>query len=163
MSKSYLISRPSSPYHLSIGAVLINEKSEICCHYFKEIQGQKDIYILMRETIITKENIEDCLHRGLIEEFGATGKILGFLGNTTTFFEIEKVEVEKTTLYFLCNLIDQDLNLRSNEDIEFNSEVRWININEIIEIFSNLKIKPDQDELKILKRAKKFIEENKES
>lgn len=154
----YFLTKTRKPYHLSIGGVLINEENEVCVHYFKEIRGFKDLYILMRETINTGESIEECLHRGLKEEFGAEGEIVAFLGNTTTFYNIDEVEIEKTTLYLLCKLISQDLGLRSNEDIESTSEVKWINIDEALEIFKNQKIEPEQDEYKILQRAKSYLQ-----
>src|SRR6187549_3956056 len=68
------------PYHLSIGAVLFNKEGKIACHHFTEIFGYKDVYILMRESMENDETPMMTLHRGLAEEFGATGKPIAFLG-----------------------------------------------------------------------------------
>lgn len=129
---NYYQGNSTHPIHLSVGAVLINEKSEICCHHF--IDGQlkehlpdleiEDLYILMRETIEQGETLEETLQRGLMEEFGATAEILDYLGSIKSHFKKNEVEIEKTTIYFLCKLISQDLSKR-NGDIESKSQLEW--------------------------------------
>src|SRR5262245_37707257 len=53
------------PFHISIGAILLNKDKKIGCHYFKKIAVPEfgffeDFYILMRETIEPGETIENC-------------------------------------------------------------------------------------------------------
>jgi hypothetical protein len=44
------------PFHLSVGAVLFNDKKEVACHYSEkfnqdtDLETAEDFYILMRET-----------------------------------------------------------------------------------------------------------------
>jgi hypothetical protein len=120
------------PYHLSVGAVPRNEQGEIACHHFREIFGLQDIYILMRETMEPGETPEAALHRGLMEEFGATATIDTYLGSLTTRLATDP-SIQKTTLYFLCNLNSIDLSLRMPGDLETESEVEWHAPNFLIE------------------------------
>lgn len=69
---TFFQAKNEQPYHLSIGAVLFNEDGRVACHHFPEILGQKDIYILMRESVEDEETPLETLQRGLEEEFGAT-------------------------------------------------------------------------------------------
>lgn len=132
---NYFQGNSKHPQHVSVGAVLVNEKGEICCHHFDsskgkfegywEEQGLDDFYILMRETIEPGETLEEALERGLLEEFGAEAEIIDYIGSIQSHFESKKVVVEKTTLYFLCNLKSQDLKKRSSGDVEFESQIEW--------------------------------------
>jgi len=88
----------TQPYHLSVGAVLFDEKGRIACHHFKEVFGHKDIYILMRESMEDEETIFMTLHRGLKEEFGATGKPIAFLGSLSGFLDYSNLPFDKTTV-----------------------------------------------------------------
>jgi len=119
-------------YHLSVGAVVRNEEGKICCHYFKskffsEVDRTlEDFYILMRETVEPGESLEECLARGLKEEFGVTARLESYLGSIVSHFPKESMDVEKTTLYFSCAFISRDDTLRSHDDIESGSETRWV-------------------------------------
>jgi len=87
-----------------------------------------DLYILLRETIEPNETIEQCLKRGLEEEFGAQGNLKSYLGSIVTHFPFVKDGpiVEKTTLYFLCELISIDESKRKKDDPESSSEIKWL-------------------------------------
>lgn len=121
------------PQHISVGAILINDKKEICCHHFytKDLQGYwaeqglDDFYILMRETIEPHETLESALHRGLMEEFGATAELVDYIGSIQGHFEHRGIIIQKTTLYFLCTMLTQDASKRTGRDIEENSLVEW--------------------------------------
>jgi ADP-ribose pyrophosphatase YjhB (NUDIX family) len=123
-----------SPFHISVGAVLVNEEGKIRTHYrtikttpaqfLNTMGGLKESYTLMRETIENGESIESAVHRGLQEEFGAEGEIMKYLGSiqipelhakTRTF--------EKTTLYFQVLFTKQ--NERSLDDGESHTELVW--------------------------------------
>lgn len=64
MMKNLFKDTKETPYHLSVGAVLYNKKSQVACHYFKKFvvpDGNDhaypldDFYILMRETVEAKK------------------------------------------------------------------------------------------------------------
>lgn len=131
---SYFQASPESPYHLSVGAVLVNDKGELACHYFTDapIVGGR-VCILMRETVEEKESLEQALARGLMEEFGATGKISAYLGSKVTHFESRGVEVQKTTIYFKVQLDSFDEKLRLKDDPESSSQILWLKPAEVIE------------------------------
>ena len=133
--ENYFRGTRNHPYHLSIGAVVINDKNEVCCHYFKKLtlrkafEGFTDFYILMRESMEMGESIEQTLHRGLKEEFGITGNIVTYLGSLQGEYTVKAVEptysIEKTTLYFLVKMKTFKPELRAQEDAEKESEIQW--------------------------------------
>ncbi len=137
MSHNYFRGTIENPYHISIGAVLVNNEGQVCCHYFKEIDHRqfkdaKDLYLLMRETIEPNETIEEVLHRGLMEEFGAEATLNRYLGSIISYFPRKNISIEKTTLYFLFDFISLEESRRSKDDVEGNSEIRWINPSDLI-------------------------------
>ena len=151
------------PQHISVGAILLNEKKEICCHHFqtKDLKsywteaGLDDFYILMRETLKPDEALEQALHRGLQEEFGAAAKLIDYVGSIKSFFKHKDVAIEKTTLYFLCELINQDLLKRTGDDIESNTLVEWHTADYLIPRMKKQAIKfnrTDVDESSILEK-----------
>ncbi len=106
MKHHYFIGQKKSPYHLSVGAVLLNSKNQVCCHHLLGTEGARDVYLLMCETLDPDESLERGVRRGLKEEFGAQGKIIRYLGSIESSFKNwQKVPVRKTTLYFLCRII----------------------------------------------------------
>ena len=130
---NYFQGNKNHPQHLSVAAVLMNDKGEICVHHLNQTnplkgywtdQGIIDAYLLMRETPEPGESLEQTLHRGLLEEFGATAEIKDYIGSIQSHFKNEGVEIEKTTIYFLCSLKDQDLSKRSG-DIESKTDLEW--------------------------------------
>ncbi len=152
------------PYHISIGAVLVNGEAKVCAHHFDQLQigsrQAKDFYILMRETPEVGESIMETLERGLNEEFGATATIRHFIGSITAKIENVDTLKEKTTLYFLCDVVAQDITQREDVDAESSSQVGWYDPDYLI-----FKMKrqgretgyEDIDESKILERAKQYL------
>ncbi len=152
--------------HISVGAVVLNDKSEICCHHFTKGQlpgywpdlGINDFYILMRETLNPNETLEQALHRGLMEEFGATAEMIDYVGSIRCNFKPNTEgarEIEKTTLYFLCKLIGQDLSKRNTEDIEGKTDIEWHTADFLIPKMKEQAQKynrPDIDESSVLER-----------
>lgn len=151
-----------APYHLSIGAAVVNDRGEVCCHYFNEIDGHKDFYILMRETLEMGETIDEALARGLMEEFGMVADPVTFLGALTipVVWEGLTEKVEKTTLYFLCRFISQNEALRLADDPERASQIVWKTpdflIPKMIEQAKRLNL-TQVDESKILERVKVYL------
>jgi ADP-ribose pyrophosphatase YjhB (NUDIX family) len=164
--KNYYTSTTSHPFHLSVGAVLVNEEKQICCHYFKQFKTKfdnetyEDFYILMRETLENNETLEEASERGILEEFGAKGKIVNYVGSIVSEFNRDDVLIEKTTVYFLINLEECDLSLRKKDDEEKESEIQWHSIDFLISKMKqqNKKYKrTDIDESSILEKVKKMI------
>lgn len=151
----------NQPYHLSIGAVLFDEQGNIACHHFEEMFGQKDLYILMRESMENDESPLMTLHRGLKEEFGATGTPVAFLGSLSGFLKDPKLSFDKTTLYVACRLKEWNPEERDPNDPEFSSTIKWIAPEELVSIFEKqgirFKNRVDADESEIIKRAIPYI------
>ncbi len=137
--KNYFRATPNNPFHLSIGAIIFNnDYSKVLCHYIKKIGHVTDIYVLMRESIEPNETFADALFRGAKEEFGAEIEVLDFAGTILSvdkwFGEIDKeTEVEKTTLYFVCKLINQDNSKRVDDNTaESKSKLVWLTPDDLI-------------------------------
>jgi 8-oxo-dGTP pyrophosphatase MutT (NUDIX family) len=165
MTNTYFQGDHKHPQHISVGAILLNGKKEVCCHRLqtknlrKYLPDEKDtdLYILMRETIHPNESLEEAVHRGLMEEFGVTAKLVDYVGSIESKFKDHGVEVQKTTLYFLCSFISQDITKRKAGDIEAESDIEWKNIDELILIMkkqAELFERTDADESPILERLK---------
>ena len=113
---------------------------------FEELKLQsvgtlKKLFLLMRETIEPNESIEQCLSRGLMEEFGMVATLKSYLGSIVSVFPIIKdgvatdIKTQKTTLYFLCDLVSIDASIRNSyaeKDVEARSEMKWMDPNELI-------------------------------
>ncbi len=154
----------SYPYHVSIGAVLVNGEGKVCAHYFDELKigsrEAKDFYILMRETPEPGESVEATLIRGLKEEFGAKATTRHYIGSIVANIQGVASLREKTTLYFLCDLVSQDISVRGSIDAESTSQVGWYDANFLITKMKKQREQTgyeDLDESAILERAKQYI------
>jgi 8-oxo-dGTP pyrophosphatase MutT (NUDIX family) len=153
--ENYFIGTPEHPYHLSAGAVVINEEDKVCCHHYEPGNdhpfGEESLYVLMRESLEPNERLEDAVARGLMEEFGITATIKGFLGSIQSEFEREEATIQKTTLYFLCSLVSQDLAKR-NDDLENRSKVEWKEVSFLIDAMPRQSRRTDLNESAVLQR-----------
>ncbi len=166
MSKrTYYQGADEHPWHLSVGAVLVNEKGEVCHHHFTDAlikgywpdEGLSDFYLLMRETVHPNETLEEAVHRGLLEEFGAMAEIVDYIGSYTSTFEHKGVVIQKTTPYFLCKLLFQDETKRDASDIEGETVLEWHMPDFLIPKMKEQGIRykrTDVDESEILERLK---------
>lgn len=148
------------PYHLSVGAVLFNEEGAIACHHFKEIMGQKDIYILIRESMEDGETILMTLERGLKEEFGASAEPVAFLGALSGFLKDPVLSFDKTTLYIACRLKEWDPAKRDADDPEGMSLIEWLPPEQLISIMEEQGRRfkrVDADESEMIKRALPYL------
>ena len=155
------------PFHISIGAIVVDKNNNVGCHYFDkhEIPGFgvfEDFYLLMRETIEPRETIEGCLGRGLVEEFGVNAKIRHYAGSIVSRFQLTKggPTVEKTTLYFLCDLISIDESKRRLNDPESGSIIKWLPLNDIIKFMKEQRVRigrEDADESTILEKVHEYL------
>ena len=162
---NYFQGNNEHPRHLSVGAVVLNDKNKVCCHHFTKAnvsgywpdEGLDDFYILMRETLEPNESLEKALERGLMEEFGITAEIVDYLGSRIGRFVHKSIEVEKTTVYFLCCVQSQDESLRDTSDIEGQSKIEWHGPDFLIPIMKEQTAKfkrTDVDESAILEKLK---------
>ena len=167
---NYFQGNKNHPQHLSVGAVVINDKSEILVHHvnapnepaikgYWSDQGLTDFYTLMRETIEQGETLEGALERGLVEEFGVTAEIKDYLGSIKSHWNHEETNIEKTTVYFLCHLISQDDSKR-NGDEGSRTKLEWQTADFLIPKMKDQALKynrTDVDESLIIERAKKYF------
>jgi 8-oxo-dGTP pyrophosphatase MutT (NUDIX family) len=150
----------SSPYHLSVGVVLMNDEGEVACHHHTNALGKglpfNELYLLMRETVEDGESLYDAVARGLQEEFGLSGEVERYLGSTRNTIHAPNgnYDFEKTTVYFLCKYTGAAAE-RDQDDPESGSDIEWIkpanlaaNMNRLAVVFNNEPL----DESEILER-----------
>jgi len=153
----------AQPFHISVGAVLVNDEGKILAHkllaekakpeFRYKLGGLEEAYILMRETIENGESLEVAVARGLQEEFGAEGAIEKYLGSLQ--FEVEGFE--KTELFFLVKLTA--LGERLAGDAESYSELVWETPQFLIERMKEQGKRADRrdlDESKIIEAYLKY-------
>lgn len=159
---SFLVSHPffqfskESPYHISVGAIVFNDEGKIACHHFKNKLGEKDLYILMRESVENGEDLLTTLERGLMEEFGAKAKPLSYVGALSGTISDSKTDFEKTTLYIACKLTSFNPDKRDENDPEADSIIEWMDPKELIDIMQKQGDKYqriDLDESTVIQRA----------
>ena len=158
---NYFISTGDRPYHLSVGAVVLNDHSEVLCHHFPILKVEKltatDLFLLIRETLELGETLETAIHRGLREEAGVKAKIETYLGSHVSMFPRQEKVLQKTTLYFLCRLEKIDTTKRDPNDPEASSEILFLPIDVLIEKMKAQAARygrTDLDEATVLERVK---------
>jgi hypothetical protein len=154
------------PYHISVGAVFFNEKNEIACEVFPSEVIQKlvgldcEMRMLMRETIENGETITDAVHRGLLEELGMKGTILGFLGSKEDLVIQNEKTFQKTTLYFLVKAdVSGGIPLVGKDDW-VNFSIEWLPIDALVQkmqLQAEGLEREDLNESDILERARKYL------
>lgn len=156
-----------NPFHISVGVVLVNDEGKILVHKtdsatipekFAHLLGGLDrAYILMRESLENDETLEQCVARGLQEEFGVEGELVKYLGAISSPVAARTRVFEKTTLYFLARL--QRQGPRPMDDEESFTELVWM---EPTELISTMKTqgtqanREDLDESKIIETYVKY-------
>ena len=143
------IGTPEEPFHMSVGVVLINDKNEVLTHKFDlsdneelraELKERVDLpeniqyYSLMTETPENGETLLDAAERGLMEEFGATGELVHYIGTSIGHFKRpgNSVLIEKTTPFFLYKMTSLDESKRELDSIESTSELVFLEIDTLI-------------------------------
>jgi ADP-ribose pyrophosphatase YjhB (NUDIX family) len=110
----------NNPYHLSVGAVVVKNGNVAL---LKKPDGS---ITLPRETLYSKESIENSLVRGLKEELGVIVEVNKFLGGLKEYFyRPDGTKVEKTTIYFLARTIKSSKKTPQEDELE--DEVCWLN------------------------------------
>lgn len=154
----YFIGQKKSPFHLSVGAVILDkQKKNVYHHHLHKVNGKTDVYLLMRNTVQPNESFERTLKRGARKEFGMNIKINRYLGSiTSSFINWEKAKIQKTTLYFLCEQVGKIKNVKQYESHYGEKSVReWKPIKFLIpQMKKQAKIlkRSDFDESSVLKR-----------
>ena len=157
----------ASPFHISVGAVLVNDEGKVLVHkmvrrsmpdsLIHTIGNLNEAYILMRESLENGETLDQAVTRGLMEEFGAEGTIVKYLGSiqipelhakTRTF--------EKTTLYFQVDFVKQ--NDRPMNDVEAHTELAWESPEFLIEHMHDQGQRAGREDLDESKIIKAYIE-----
>lgn len=150
----------SSPYHLSVGVVVMIKDGKVVCH--KVNNGEiKDGYILVRSSLNDQETPEEAVHRAIKEELGSSGEISAYLGSKTTvdewWHEInDPKEVEKTTLYFLVQETSRTKRENWKGNVEGESEIAEVNTDFLLTQMPKQAKEvgwSDLDESEIIKRA----------
>ncbi|MDQ5913848.1 MAG: hypothetical protein QG623_467 [Patescibacteria group bacterium] len=148
------------PYHISVGAALVNSKGQIACHHFIDHPKlNNEAFILMRETMEPNETIEDTLRRGLMEEFGAEGDLIAYVGSLVKQYKAGEATVQKTTLYFLVKLNEISEDRRDPDDPESGSTIEWHRSEKLAQLMKSSALKlglPDMDESEIIERITKL-------
>jgi 8-oxo-dGTP pyrophosphatase MutT (NUDIX family) len=131
MAHNYYKGVQDLPFHLSVGAVVLNNQGQIAVHHFEHFRDLNDsrvalddFYILMRGTLEPGETCEDALARELMEEFGAKAEIVTYLGSITAMIGPDRY-IQKTTLYFQCKLSEIHDEWRDPHDEERDSVIEW--------------------------------------
>lgn len=139
-NKTQIRGDKNNPYHLSVGAVLIEDGK---IYLIKKPDGY---LTLPRETMYLEESLIKTLKRGCEEEMGVKVELERFLGTLISNFNREDgTKIEKTTLYF--SVIFESKTNREPKADEINDEVIKINLREAIEKMKFQK----NEEYKILK------------
>lgn len=131
------------PAHLSVGCVLLNQKNEVALlHFAADTKYGKmfgrEFYLLMRETIEGDESLKTAVNRGLMEEMGARGYIVAFLGSVQSDIHEELaggLAMRKTTLYHLASLEEIDDSKRKPNDEEKDANIVWLSLGKARRVF----------------------------
>jgi 8-oxo-dGTP pyrophosphatase MutT (NUDIX family) len=170
-NKNYFRGSEDHPWHLSVAGILVNEEGKIAVHHFKRqtritINGRapfNDTYVLMTETVEPNETMEQAVARGLMEEFGATGDFDTYVGSVRVSLLIhEKINYQRTILYFLVRCTSIDDTKRSEEDLHLGATTEWLTPDEVIEKFTaQINKYPNypmlMDEVVIIEKVKPLI------
>ncbi len=166
MDNLYSYSR-RNPYHVSVGAVLFNNRGEVCVHRYlstdfpndvKHLSGGLDeVYILMRETLHDGESMSEAVLRGIEEEFGAKGVVEKYLGALISNVDDgDDLIFEKTTLYHSVRL--QRVGLKRDEtEIENRSKLLWLAPSDLLSIMEKQVSLTTREELNETEIIRRFI------
>jgi len=120
-----------SPYHLSVGVVLVNVDGKVACHHHTDLKAKgfdfDELYLLMRETVEDGESLYEAADRGLAEEFGLSGEATAYLGSTRGIIHEQRGDYdwEKTTVYFSYKYSGGLEGGRLAADPESGSDIEW--------------------------------------
>ncbi len=153
------------PFHISAGALLFNDQTEICTHHFYATEvsanllfllgGLSEGYHLMRESLEGDESLQTAVHRGLYEEFGATGTIEKYLGSQVCMVTTPERQFEKLTVYHAVRLIE--LGDRPDIDAESRSKMEWYSAVDLLSMYEKQAAMTDRPELNETEIIRRFM------
>jgi ADP-ribose pyrophosphatase YjhB (NUDIX family) len=82
------------------------------------------------------ESLESAVARGMMEEYGAEGTVVDFLGTIVSHFpanDDKTILIEKTVLYFLVDFTSIDEGLREAGAVESRSKLLWLEPLDLLE------------------------------
>ncbi|CAN5333292.1 hypothetical protein BH10PSE12_BH10PSE12_02530 [soil metagenome] len=88
----------NNPFHLSVGAIVRDDAGLFV------LFRKGAAHAFMTETVEARESVEDAVHRGLMEEMGATATIQRYCGSSTIQTTDHRGPWQKTVLWFECTL-----------------------------------------------------------
>ena len=132
MNKFYKYQIPEKPFHISVGAVLMDDMDE-SRH-------------LMRETLEGNEPLQDAVLRGIKEEFGATGTVEKYLGpKIDLIIHPDRTSFEKLTIYHSVRL--DKLGERTDTGPEGTTHLEWVPPQKALELYRDQISHTDRPEL----------------
>jgi len=175
--KNPFIGTPEDPFHMSVGVVLLNEKNEVIVHKYdlesnealrstiKRSVGVSEriqFYSIMTETPEDGETLMETAERGLIEEFGASGDFMHYLGTTVGTFKRfgSDILIEKAAPFFLYKMTSLDESKRDPNSMESKSEIVAVEMDALINILEKQDEAIHRTDLvyaPIIERAKKLL------
>lgn len=127
----------SSPRHLSVGAVVFNDRNQVLANHYSKFGHLENIYTLMSQTHTPDTTLEQTLKVGLLKEFNIETDLsnIQYLGSrqySDKWFEESPTVVEKTVLYFRVDVGNVDLAIPDGFRVDECVEVEYVDINELI-------------------------------
>ncbi|MCA9367067.1 NUDIX hydrolase [Candidatus Kaiserbacteria bacterium] len=161
--KFYQYSLPQ-PYHISVGAVVFNDKYEICLHHFEKKNVPEhlqflgdyldDVWHLVRESLEGDESLQTAVLRGVQEELGIEGRVEKYLGSKIDIITSPYREpFEKMTPYHAVRAVS--VGERPNIDAENKTIIEWHSPQAALEIYreqAKKTTRPELDEAIIIAR-----------
>lgn len=141
-------------FHLSVGAVIQNGEGKILVHRLARIENK---IFLPKKTHKEEMSLEQTLER-VEAETGLKVQPERFLGSRNSTFSNESGQIiNKTTLYFLCKILETTQ--RDPRDRDADSELMWLDREEAISIMrSQGKTDNEMDESMVLERLNFLID-----
>jgi sorbitol-specific phosphotransferase system component IIA len=166
---NYYGATPDRPYHLSVGAVVLDENNNVVCLHYPNIDEITDVYALLNKTVKPGETLEATLNRGAQLELGHEIEIITFLGTQETsdiwWEELgNPTKMEKSVMFFLAKTTNATPETAKEENEEEKREVISKSFDFLIEKMKTQPLKDgmrDFNQSEILRRAKEWINTHK--
>ena len=123
-----LVGDDEFPYHLSVGLVAVHDGKVV-------VIKRWGLYLLPKETVSADETFREAVLRGLKEEIGGTGELIGFIGSRPYQFMRGETKINKTVIYFLVKV--NSIGERIPEESEKDDEIIWVDFKKAKELLAN--------------------------